>query len=164
MFGQHMLLAAAASGGGLPAENATDLIGTMSGYTLGSITVSAQSEFGGATSAWEAFDKSTGAGNRWVATLGASQWLKVDFGSAQVVYSYMLQGRNGTEDPGAWTFEGSNDDSAWTTLDTRSSIGSSSAEQDFSLASGVEYRYYRWLFTASNGGSEITIVEAQIRD
>lgn len=52
--------------------------------------------------------------------------------------------------PSAWTFEGSNDNSNWTVLDTRSGITWGTLTQDFDIASGSigRYRYYRWHFTA----------------
>ena len=158
MFAQNMLLVGSAGG---PAGDGADLIGTMSGYTLGAITVSALGESTASVRAWKAFDKGTSSPSRW--RHAVSTWLKVDFGSSQVAYSYMLQGEGLTRDPAAWTFEGSDNDSAWTTLDTQSGIGTSSAEQDFSLSKRAEYRYYRWSFTAMNGGSTVGIKEAQIR-
>lgn len=160
MFAQNLMLVGG-GGPGLPPENGADLIGTMSSNTLGPITTSALGTRTVVWPAWEAFDKNIATSSRWSHVIPT--WLKVDFGGLQVVYSYMLQGGNNLGDPDSWTFEGSNNDSDWTVLDTRSGYGRSSSEQSFSLSEGAKYRYYRWQFTATNGHADVIINEANIR-
>lgn len=54
----------------------------------------------------------------------------------------------------AWTFEGSNDNSNWTTLDTRTGqttwVWNSAKSYTLSSISAA-YRYFRWVFTAGYG-------------
>jgi hypothetical protein len=83
-------------------------------------------------------------------------WCKYDFGSpsAAIVVEYSLS--SGDSEPGRmprdWNFQGSHNDSAWDTLDTRSSeTGWGSQEtRRFSISAPAAYRYYRMYATAGN--------------
>jgi hypothetical protein len=96
---------------------------------------------------------------------GLPQWLKYNFGvdNSQTVVGYWLMSRpNNDSYPTAWQFQGSNDDSNWTTLDTRSSItftapsdGNTSTQESkfnkYTVSNTTAYRYYRWNVTSSSG-------------
>lgn len=103
---------------------------------------------------YQAFDNS--ASTYWQG-INATVWLKIDRGSGNAISmaSYSVQAASGFPDfaPQAWTVEGSNDDSAWTTLDTRSSQTSWSASEtrSFTLSSpSAAYRYFRITCTTGN--------------
>ena len=80
-------------------------------------------------------------------------WIKIDFGAATSVSGYTIARHDVHADcnPTAWTFDGSDDDSAWTVLDTQSSITPTYAVQVYPLTAAVSYRYYRLAITANNG-------------
>ena len=61
--------------------------------------------------------------------------------------------------PAAWTFQGSNDNSAWTTLDTRSAqtITVNAAPASYSFSNSTAYRYYRINISAVAAGSYANI-------
>lgn len=110
----------------------TNVMPLMSGYTSGSITVSASAE-DITYYAWKAFDHQTGysAGNYVWEASSLPAWLKVDFGSgnAQDITSYSITPRqiDGTVyAPSAWLFQWSEsgNDADWTTVDTQSGVTS----------------------------------------
>lgn len=68
--------------------------------------------------------------------------------------------------PTAWTLEGSNNGSSWTTLDTRSGISWSagaSVQQTFEIDAGSRgsYTYHRLNFSAVNGSTSFVINELE---
>lgn len=80
-------------------------------------------------------------------------------------YTIMPQSKGTGRAPKNWTFQGSNDNSSWTTLDTRSNVtGWTSYRVDhFTFSNSTSYRYYRWDVTANNGdGSYLTIQNLQL--
>jgi fibronectin type 3 domain-containing protein/regulation of enolase protein 1 (concanavalin A-like superfamily) len=101
-----------------------------------------------------AFDQNFGT--QWFYS-GTTGWLKYDFGanSAQVVKSYTIVSAVDfpTRDPKDWLFEGSNDGSTWTTLDTQTSqtFAFRTTVSTFPLTNTTAYRYYRLNITANNG-------------
>ena len=116
----------------------------------------------GNTTAWNAFDK---ADSQWVGT-GTSGTLKYDFGSALWASDeYTIEPQSPTRAPRDWTFQGSNNDADWTTLDTQSSITTWSVGvvKSFSFVNSTKYRYYQIVITANNGdGSNTEIDEMTI--
>lgn len=96
------------------------------------LVASASSEFSASFAAWKAFDNSVATGSDWVVSTAADgsgvtdEWLKIDLGSGNEItptaYEITPSNTAGREPPHDWTFEGSNDDSNWTTLDTQSGV------------------------------------------
>jgi hypothetical protein len=124
--------------------------------TLGTtVTASSSSEVAGAE-AWRAFDYSA-IGTAWVTvnTVTAAT-LRVDYGvGAQVVlrgYCIRAQQIAIARKPKDWTFEGSNDGSSWTVLDTRTgwTDGNAWYYAAIPVANWAPYRYYRVNATTSN--------------
>lgn len=105
-------------------------IPTMTAATTSGVTMSAGVTAGGGGSAWNAGDRVSGDYTKgWYAnvgvTYGTNTWLKVQFASGQSITSYSLTSFNSVHYqycPGAWNLQWSDDNSAWTTVDTRSSI------------------------------------------
>ena len=88
-------------------------------------------------------------------------WLSYDFGVGitRVVARYKVGGSGGPTSPKNWTFQGSNDNTAWTTLDTRTNntAWATGEARVFSFTNTVAYRYYRLNITANNGMNQLQI-------
>lgn len=120
-------------------------------------TMSASTEAAGWTAA-KLIDGAIGntSADSWSANAAVPAWVKSDLGTAKTVTTYRVIARTSTgatSCPSAWTLEGSNDNSAWTTLDTQSGLTwSSGQERVFTAASPGSYRYYRLSITAAQAG------------
>jgi len=83
------------------------------------------------------------------------EWLKVDYGIAVDAVGYNIRYGLGIFGPITWTFEGSNDDSTWTVLDTQTNLTTGwvlNVDRNFPITT-VNYRYYRLVPTASQSGA-----------
>ena len=71
-----------------------------------------------------------------------------------------------TRDPADWTFEGSNDGTTWTQLDSRAAQTFSNryATQFYSVEASESYSHYRLNITATNGANQLQIGEIQLLD
>jgi hypothetical protein len=93
-------------------------------------------------------------------------WVKYDLGSGVAKigekYTITLSSYGSQYCPSAWVLEGSNNDSDWTQLDSRSGITWSSAyeKKEFEFSNATAYRYYKWTFSAPNG--PICIAEFEV--
>ncbi|QSF43563.1 discoidin domain-containing protein [Paenibacillus tianjinensis] len=116
---------------------------------------------------WKAFDKTTST--MWYVN-ATSGWIKLDFGKTYKVVQYSITSASTNQTPKTWTFEGSNDNTNWTTLDTRTNITAwtENAKQTFVVSSSTEYRYFRLNISANNGNANIRIdsldIEYSIND
>ena len=155
-----------------PEPSATNLIPAMTSNTSASpVVVSSSSDYASTFQAYMAFN-GTYASNSdiWASAIYTSSgWLKVDFGTPKLVQKYTVYNRRANTDapktsPKTWTFEGSNDDSNWTVLDSRSnettwSIGD---QRTYQYVNSTSYRYYRMNISANNSGPYIAISELQM--
>jgi hypothetical protein len=118
--------------------------------------------------AWKAFDRDS-TSTEW-STSGTSGigWLSYDFGSgnAKVITYYSVLGRpttepNTTVQPKDWTFEGSNNGSSWTSIDSRTAapVWGAGELRTYSAANTTAYRYYRINVSANWGSSNLAIGE-----
>jgi hypothetical protein len=161
-----------ASTGGVGSSSIIDLLPKMTAATTNGITVSASTDVSGAR-AWQAADDKNATHWQDVPADSASvlpSWWKVDFGSgnAKTVASYSI--RAGSDSsfldnaPAAWSFQGSNDNSSWTTEDSRSGQTGWAVSQarTYTVASPSSWRYYRLNVTAVNGDTETIIGEIQL--
>jgi alpha-L-fucosidase len=105
-----------------------------------------------------AFDGS--ASTKWFNESGGSTgWLRYDFGSgnAWTVVRYDLTSANDVpaRDPKDWQFQGSNNGTSWTTLDTQTgqTFASRYLTKQYAVTNNTAYRYYRLNITANNGDS-----------
>jgi hypothetical protein len=132
-----------------------NLIPTMTSNTAPSGVVSASSVNSNAPTAFDAykaFDGSTTT--NWYADSNADEWLKYQFTTATQInfYSIYFSSSSTTIAPKDWTFEGSNDDTNWTTLDTVTNETSWSGEtRYFVFSNSTNYTYYRINISANNG-------------
>lgn len=106
----------------------------------------------------------------WLTLSGgeAPSWLKYDFGSGNaktIVRTTIQGGPNVPRYPTAWTLEGSNNDSAWTTLDTQSSQTFTAGEvKTFTFSNSTAYRYYRINISASGDPDFTEISEWELME
>jgi subtilisin-like proprotein convertase family protein len=83
------------------------------------------------------------------ATVGGNFICTFTLASAVVLNAYSLQPLVSGAGPSGWQFQGSNDNSTWTTLDTESGIvWSGTTTQQFAFDNTTSYLYYRIVFTA----------------
>jgi predicted secreted protein len=77
---------------------------------------------------------------------GAPQTITQRMATSYAATEYIITGTSSalTSAPSAWTFQGSQDTTTWTTLDTRSSITfSGTTAQTFTFSNSTAYAYYR---------------------
>lgn len=138
-----------------------DRTATMTSNSLPSPNVASASNEGSGA-AYQAFDK---AGPEWIANT-TTGWLKYNFGSQLwAATGYGITPQDPTRAPKDWTFEGSNNDSTWTTLDTQTGVTtwSTGVEKSYTFSNGTKYQYYRLNITANNGsGTNLEIDELTI--
>lgn len=122
---------------------------------------SASSIQGSGQDAYYAFDQNNSTVWQSQDGAGLPQWIKRQFPSARRATAYTIRVINTTNyRPTAWTVEGSNDNSAWTTLDTRTGQSLGSSDATYSIATPGAYLYYRMTVTAGSGnGLQIAIYE-----
>ena len=110
------------------------------------------------TEGWRAFDGSKAAGNGYYTTNTAgNKTLKIDFGNgnAKLAIKYILYAvlDNSFDSPADFTVDGSNNDTDWTTLDTKTGVALTDSGEGNSLSvtfsNTTAYRYYRILVTAT---------------
>ena len=124
---------------------------------------SASTEFDGSYPAWKAFDGTT-AGYWSTTTAGKIPcWLKIDLGNAKVLNGYSIYMDAGTYAPETWKFQGSNNDSDWTDLDSQASLTFGAGEtKQFNFTNSTAYRYYRIAVTANRGANYTYINELKV--
>ncbi len=109
--------------------------------------------------AYNAFDQDNGS--LWFHGGGTTGWLQYDFGAgnAQVIKRYTVNSAPliPERDPKNWQFQGSQDGSTWTTLDTQSNQTFTYRMQrnTYDIGNTTAYRFYRFNVTANNGHVDI---------
>ncbi|MGC4088400.1 MAG: fibronectin type III domain-containing protein [Polyangiaceae bacterium] len=98
----------------------------------------------------------------------ATTWVQQRLAASSVVTQYTLTSGNDyvERDPLAWTLQGSNDGSSWTTLDTRTNQGFANRLQTrvFSAnPSSLSFSYYRLNVTANHGAPYTQLAEWRLR-
>lgn len=149
-----------------PAPSDTNIIPPMTSNTNGSITVSASSAYDGNFQPYKAFNGTLNdKQDAWATKLATiTGWLKIDFGKATLVQKYIVANRIDASSkvtaPKTWTFEGSNDDTNWVTLDTRTDEmnWSNGEKRTYSFTNSKSYQYYRINVTANNGSADYTAI------
>lgn len=133
--------------------------------TLTGGTVSASSTNGTYPVA-QAVDDNTSLG--WISGGDVPQWLKYDYGVGNSATPRRVTIRAAVVDlshsMNTFTIEGSNDDSAWDTLDTISGeTGWSGGEQrTFDFTNSTAYRYVRLNVTANDGSTRVSTAEWEV--
>jgi predicted alpha-1,2-mannosidase len=93
----------------------------------------------------------------------ATPWVQYDLAQPAKVAYYTLTSGTAAGDPAAWTLQGSNDGTQWTTLDTRSgqTFTDRQETEDFAVAHPGDYRDYRLQVSANSGTATTTLSEVQ---
>ena len=109
--------------------------------------------------AFNAFNRVYTTNTGWFANV-TSAWLSMDFGSGSsiVIDGYTIYASNVQSfNPQNWTFEGSNNNSTWTTLHTvtlGAAIGANSSYSSGNIGNTTGYRYYRANITINFAGKK----------
>jgi hypothetical protein len=123
--------------------------------------------------AWKAFNRTnTNSNDKWTSNSGSfPHYLQYDFGSNNpvTINKYAIQQQNSTTTfgfPKSFTLQGSNNNTTWITLDTRTNISipaQSAWTSYFTFNNGAAYRYYRLRVTAVSGsGTQVSIAELKL--
>jgi hypothetical protein len=104
--------------------------------------------------------------NYWHSSGNGNEWLMYDFGAGneKAVSKYRYAPRNESGAPKNWTFEGSNDATNWTILDTQTdqTNWTAFAFNEYTFENTTPYRYYRFNFTANNGAATYNAAEIEM--
>jgi hypothetical protein len=120
---------------------------------------------GSGEGAAQAFDENINT--KWYDPVtGGTGWLQYQLASAASVDTYVITSAGDVQqrDPAAWQFQGSNNGTTWTTLDTQTGqiFANRSQAQSYSLTNTTAYLYYRLNITANNGGSAYGLQIAEL--
>jgi hypothetical protein len=149
-------------------HNASCVHDAMTAVDTPSPLVASAGGYSGVDLPWKAFNRYGIQMASFYWNYGPGTWLKLDLGSAKLVNKYTLTAaRNNGSFPGmpkSWEIQGSNNDSAWTILDTRTNVGNwrAAAMRTYDIASPAAYRYYLFGMTAmedNNSGCQVDEVE-----
>lgn len=112
-----------------------------------------------ATTAFNVFDQDPLTS--WTSTagsLGTTAWVSYQLTSGMVAKKYyMLRPTTTTSKPSGWVFQGSNDGSTWTTLDTVTGDATLGGYTSGTLANTTSYTYYRILVNTVSVGTSAQI-------
>lgn len=97
------------------------------------------------SNAYRVFDHDTDTS--FTSTSFSNGWVKFDFGAgnSETCNKIILYNIDGSVGIASFTFEGSNDDSAWTQLD-QDVVSDATGAQPFTFVNATAYRYYRLWF------------------
>jgi hypothetical protein len=104
---------------------------------------------------------------KWLTTAAAPGWLQFDAGAGNtsVATGYHLACADvQARDPKDWQFQGSNNGSSWTNLDTRTaqSFAVRNQTNSYTFTNTTAYRYYRLNVTATYGGGSNPVAVAEL--
>jgi len=108
------------------------------------------------------------AATKWLVVGAATPWIAYQFAGATsyVVTSYSVTSGDdwSDRDPKAWRFEGSNNGSTWTTLDTQMNeyFGNRLQTNYYTFTNGTAYNRYRLIVTANNSSHDFQLAEIQL--
>src|SRR4051795_6169316 len=104
---------------------------------------------------------------KWL-TFTSTGWAPYQLSAPTVVRRYQLASANDApgRDPQDWQFQGSNDGSTWTTLDTQTnqSFAGRFTAKTYDFANDTAYSYYRLNITRNHGDSIIQLSELVLSD
>ncbi|HBF34066.1 TPA: hypothetical protein DDW35_05840, partial [Candidatus Sumerlaeota bacterium] len=107
--------------------------------------------------------------SKWYTNVnGATGWLQYQFpkGDMRTVSGYKLTSANDApeRDPMDWEFQGSNDGTNWTTLDTKKGeiFEKRRMTKTYSVSAPAAYNAYRLNVTANKGGAANSIQLAEL--
>ena len=142
----------------------TDCVPLMTAGITDGVTVADSGNLGTGYEGWRAFDNNSDT--RWGVN-ATSGILTVTLPAAKIVSGYSIRARNDTyliDSPKAWTFEGSNNGTNWTILDTQAGVTSWSMNErkEFAISSSAAYLYYRLNISSNQSGTDTSISEVEL--
>ena len=142
----------------------TDCVPQMTAATTGGVTVTDSGNLGIGYEGWRAFDHNSDT--RWGVN-ATSGVLTVMLATAKIIAGYSIRARNDSyliDSPKAWTFEGSNNGTDWTILDTQSGVTSWSMNErkEFAVSSPASYLYYRLNISSNQSGTDTSVSEVEL--
>ena len=153
--------------GGTTQLTAPVTISTLSSLPSPPVATASSDPIGYSPSAAIDGDPST----RWLGTAPTAsvpQWLKVTYTTGQVVTGYRITPHpsSNSYSPTAWIFQGSNDGTTWTDLDTRSGVtwGAVGVAQSYACANAAAFTQYRILISAVNGATDYVSIAELVLD
>ena len=142
----------------------TDCVPLMTAATTDGVNVSDSGNLGTGYEGWRAFDNNSDT--RW--GVGATSGiLTVALAAAKIVAGYSIRARNDSyliDSPKDWTFEGSNNGTDWTVLDTQAGVTSWSMNErkEFAVSSPASYLYYRLNISSNQSGTDTSVSEVEL--
>jgi hypothetical protein len=121
--------------------------------------------------AWKAFNKSNSSEqDAWLTLDGTSNgWLRYKFLTSKIINRYAVTNEQSSTTsagsaPKNWTFEGSNDGTNWTILDTQTNQinWTNSQRKEYLFNNTIAYLYYRINISTNNGGRWLGIGELEM--
>ena len=100
----------------------------------------------------------------------SGEWVQYDFGAGneKTIEQYVLYWHSYVyQNPTQWTFEGSNDASSWTVLDTQTETHDPSGtitSKAYEFTNSTAFRYYRINITAVNGDNSLILFEVEMME
>lgn len=149
-----------------------DQVPTMTSNSAPVGTVTASTQYDASHQGWMAFnDEITSAA--WLTSSGTTTGtLQYDFGSGvtkTIVYYSLIGVPSGDNVPNrapkTWTFEGSNNGSSWTTIDTQTNVSAWVADEKrtYTTTNTTAYRYYRINVSANQGDATfLSVAEMEL--
>jgi len=142
----------------------TDCVPLMTAATTNGVTVTDSGNLGTGYEGWRAFDNNSNT--RWGVN-ATSGILSMTLAVAKIVAAYSIRARNDSyliDSPKTWTFEGSNDGTDWTVLDTQFNVTSWSMNErkEFAVSSPAAYLYYRLNISSNQSGTDTSVPEVEL--
>ncbi len=127
----------------------------------GNVIVSGQ---GIGAEGWKAFDRSNST--MWQCNTVNIGWLGYIFPTGKIIKRYSIFTAGSGVHPRTWTFEGSNDGSSWTVLDTQTLVTLSNVTfYTYPITNTTSYTYYRINITATaNPGANPALAEFEMTE
>ncbi|RZA08317.1 MAG: carbohydrate-binding protein [Moraxellaceae bacterium] len=105
------------------------------------------------------------SGSKYLGVSGAGGWIQYQTNTAYAVNQYTITSANDAEerDPLNWTFQGSNDGTSWSTLDTRSNenFPNRYEKRRFNIGNSTAYHFYR-INIVQNSGILFQLAELEL--
>ncbi len=131
-------------------------------------SISGSADYNASTKKQTLFDEDAASYYRSSAkpTVAAPVQIVFQLSSPKAINTYKLQSSTlaNTFDPKNWTFQGSNNGTSWTTLDTQTDtvFFERNHSQLYLFENDTEYAYYRLSITANNGAAGVSLAEMEI--
>jgi len=140
-----------------------DCVPLMTAATTDGVTVSDNGNLGTGYEGWRAFDNNSNT--RW-GVAATSGMLTVTMAAAKVIAGYSIRARNDSyliDSPKDWTFEGSNNGTDWTVLDSQTGVTSWSMNErkEFAIVSPAAYPHYRLNISSNQSGTDTSVSEVE---